>query len=96
MKKAMALLGSNAVAVLAMGLMSIFLVSCHKDGNSNDCRPKEYWNGRCWNVYNINDSLVLCIPQFEGATPKFLTISEAEREPQVPGQDQVEDEMVED
>ena len=81
--------------VFAMGLMSIgVFASCkNADGNSNDCRPKEYWNGRCWNVYNINDSLVLCIPQFEGATPKFLTISEVkdEGEPQAPGQDHIED-----
>lgn len=75
--------------VFTMGLMSIgVFVSCkNTDGNSNDYRPKEYWNGRCWNVYNINDSLILCIPQFEGATPKFLTISEAEM---------IEDKMVED
>ena len=81
--------------VFAMGLMSIgvFATCKNADGNSNDHRPKEYWNGRCWNVYNINDSLVLCIPQFEGATPKFLTISEVEDEgePQVPGQDHIED-----
>lgn len=91
MKKAMALLGSNCVAVFAIGLISMVLASCKNHDNSNDCRPKEYWNGRCWNVYNINDSLVLCIPQFEGATPKFLTISEAEEEPQAPGQDHIED-----
>lgn len=77
--------------VFAMGLISMVLASCKNHDNSNDCRPKEYWNGRCWNVYNINDSLVLCIPQFEGATPKFLTISEAEEEPQAPGQDHIED-----
>ena len=81
--------------VFTMGLMSIFLTSCRKD-KVVDHRPKEYWNGRCWNVYNINDSLILCIPQFEGATPKFLTISEAEivedeGEPQAPGQDHIED-----
>lgn len=74
--------------VFAMGLMSIFLTSCRKD-KVVDHRPKEYWNGRCWNVYNINDSLVLCIPQFEGATPKFLTISEAEHV--APDQDHIED-----
>lgn len=73
--------------VFTMGLMSIFLTSCRKDKVVN-CRPKEYWNGRCWNVYNINDSLVLCIPQFEGATPKFLTISEAEM---VEGSEDLED-----
>ena len=73
--------------VFAMGLVSIFLASCRKN-KCNDTRPKEYWNGRCWNVYNINDSLVLCIPQFEGATPKFLTISEAEM---IEGSEDLED-----
>ena len=59
---------------IALIFVLFFLASCKKD----DCKGKEYWNGRCWNVYTVNDSLILCIPQFEGATPKFLTISKME------------------
>lgn len=52
-------------------LLLTLLASCKKE----ECKGKEYYNGRCWNVYTVNDSLILCIPQFEGATPTYLKVS---------------------